>query len=445
MAKRKLTQSIVKALEPRPSDYVEWCGVLAGFGCRVRPTGSKSFIAQYRIGGRNSPVRKVTIGSYGKLTVDEARDAAAKVLAKAQLGEDVAGAKAKQRAEMTVAQLCDEYFADGCEHKKASTVANDKGRVERHIKPLLGRKRIGEVARADIERFMRDVANGKTAVEEKTGKHGLARVTGGKGAATRTVRLLGGIFSYAVDRGYLETNPRSGVKVYADGKGERFLTADEFRKLGDALREAETVGLPWQLNEDANTKHRPKDAENQREILSPFSIAAIRLLMFTGCRAGEILSLKWEHVDFERGFLNLPDSKTGAKVVLLGAPALKILSELPRIDGNPYVIVGEKPGQPRSDLKRPWRRITAHAGLPDIRLHDLRHSFASIGAASGMGLGVVGKLLGHASTATTARYAHFADDPLRRASDSIASTIAAALSAPESDGKVVELSRGKAG
>jgi integrase len=256
---------------------------------------------------------------------------------------------------------------------------------------------------------------------------------------------LGGIFSYAVDRGYLETNPRSGVKVYADGKGERFLTADEFRKLGDALREAETVGLPWQLNEDANTKHRPKDAENQREILSPFSIAAIRLLMFTGCRAGEILSLKWEHVDFERGFLNLPDSKTGAKVVLLGAPALKILSELPRIDGNPYVIVGEKPGQPRSDLKRPWRRITAHAGLPDIRLHDLRHSFASIGAASGMGLGVVGKLLGHASTATTARYAHFADDPLRRASDSIASTIAAALSAPESDGKVVELSRGKAG
>ncbi|MBN8831739.1 MAG: tyrosine-type recombinase/integrase [Sphingomonadales bacterium] len=445
MTKRKLTQSIVKALEPRPSDYVEWCGVLAGFGCRVRPTGSKSFIAQYRIGGRNSPVRKVTIGSYGKLTVDEARDAAAKVLAKAQLGEDVAGTKAKQRAEMTVAQLCDEYFTDGCEHKKSSTVANDKGRVERHIKPLLGRKRIGEVKRADIERFMRDVANGKTAVEEKTGKHGLARVTGGKGAATRTVRLLGGIFSYAVDRGYLESNPRVGVKVYADGKGERFLTADEFRKLGDALREAETVGLPWQLNEDANTKHRPKDAENQRETLSPYSIAAIRLLMFTGCRAGEILGLKWEHVDFERGFLNLPDSKTGAKVVMLGAPALKILAELPRIEGNPYVIVGEKPGQPRSDLKRPWRRITAHAGLPDIRLHDLRHSFASIGAASGMGLGVVGKLLGHASTATTARYAHFADDPLRRASDSIASTIAAALSAPEGDGTVVELSRGKAG
>jgi integrase len=290
---------------------------------------------------------------------------------------------------------------------------------------------------------MRDVANGETAVDVKTGKHGRAIVTGGRGAATRTVRLLGGIFTYAVERGYIETNPRAGVKVYKDGKGERFLSADELRRLGEAMREAETVGLPWQLNEGPKSKHTPKISATAREVISPFAIAAIRLLLLTGCRAGEIVKLKWAHVDFERGFLNLPDSKTGAKQVMLGAPALKVLADLPRV--GEYVIAGADPKKPRSDLKRPWNRITAHAGLSDLRLHDLRHSYASVGAASGMGLGIVGKLLGHASTATTARYAHFADDPLRRASDSIASTIAAALGVPDAPaGNVVPMKQGAA-
>ncbi|MBD8550684.1 tyrosine-type recombinase/integrase [Sphingomonas sp. CFBP 8764] len=427
MAAKKLTQSVVKALEPRLSDYVEWCGMLAGFGCRVRPTGSKSFIAQYRVGGRNSPTRKVTVGTYGKLTVEEAREAARAILAKAELGHDVAGDRAKQRAEMTVAQLCDEYLVDGCGHKKLSTIATDKGRIERHIKPLLGRKRVSEVKRADVEKFMRDVEKGKTAVDEKTGKYGRAIVTGGKGTATRTVRLLGGIFTYAVDRGYIETNPRLGVKVYADGKGERFLSGDELGKLGEAMREAEIDGLPWQLNEDAKAKHRPTNADSQRDMISPHAIAAIRLLLLTGCRAGEILNLKWQEVDFERGFLNLSDSKTGRKQVLISPPALQILADIPRIKGNSYVIAGEKPDKPRSDIKRPWKRITAHAGLDDLRLHDLRHSYASVGASAGMGLTIVGKLLGHASPATTARYSHFADDPLRLASNSISETISAAI------------------
>jgi integrase len=439
MAAKKLTQSVVKALEPRLSDYVEWCGMLAGFGCRVRPTGSKSFIAQYRVGGRNSPTRKVTVGTYGKLTVEEAREAARAILAKAELGHDVAGDRAKQRAEMTVAQLCDEYLVDGCGHKKPSTIATDKGRIERHIKPLLGRKRVSEVKRADVEKFMRDVEKGKTAVDEKTGKYGRAIVTGGKGTATRTVRLLGGIFTYAVNRGHIETNPRLGVKVFADGKGERFLSGDELGKLGDAMREAEIDGLPWQLNEDAKAKHRPTNAEAQREPISPHAIAAIRLLLLTGCRAGEILNLKWQEVDFERGFLNLSDSKTGRKQVLIGSPALQILADIPRIKGNSYVIAGEKPDKPRSDIKRPWKRITAHAGLDDLRLHDLRHSYASVGASAGMGLTIVGKLLGHASPATTARYSHFADDPLRLASNSIAQTISAAIGPNSKTDNVVAL------
>jgi integrase len=428
MTLKRLTKTIVDDLEPRAAEYVEWCAKLKGFGCRVRPTGAKTFIAQYRIGGRNSPTRKVSIGQVGKLTVEEARDAAKAVLSKATLGQDVAAERARQRAEMSVSQLCDEYVSEGCGHKKASTIATDKGRIERHVKPLLGRKKIGEVTRGDVERFMRDVSKGKTAAQFKTAK-GRVRVTGGEGTSRRTVRLLGGIFTYAVNRGYIAANPRRGVKVAADGKGERFLSPAELQRLGETLRIAEKDGLPWMLNEGVKTQYRPKDVENVREPVSPHAIAAVRLLLFTGCRLGEILTLKWEHVDFAHGMLHLPDSKTGAKKVLLGAPALQVLASLhqSRSKDYEYVIEGVAPDEPRHDIKRPWDRITFHAGLAGLRIHDLRHSFASVGAASGMGLPVVGKLLGHADPKTTARYSHLADDPLRRASDRIAATIAAAM------------------
>jgi integrase len=220
------------------------------------------------------------------------------------------------------------------------------------------------------------------------------------------------------------------VRVYADGKGERFLSADELARLGEALREAETIGLPWKVSDGPRAKHRPKNGGAQREIISPHAVAAIRLLLFTGCRAGEILNLAWTDVDAPRGFLHLRDSKTGAKKVWLSAPALQVLAEVPRT--GEYVIAGAAVDKPRADLKRPWKRIIAHAGLPDLKLHDLRHSFASAGAASGMGLGMVGKLLGHASSATTARYAHYADNAAQAAADAIAGGIAAALAKPRS-------------
>lgn len=443
MKKPKLTKTVVDALQPRGSDYVTWCGALPGFGVRTRPTGRKAFIAQYDFHGLT---RKVTIGTYGTLTVEQAREKARAVLANAQLGVDEAEAKAKRRAEMTVAELCDEYLAEGCDKKKASTIITDKGRIERHIKRLLGTKKIGDVMQGDIERFMRDVAKGKTATVLTNDKGNRVAVTGGKGTATRTVRLLGGIFTYAVKHGYIETNPRSGVELYADNKGKRYLSPDEFRRLGEVLQEAETVGLPWVFNEGVNEKHRPKKAENQREVISPYAVAAIRLLILTGCRLSEILKLKWENVDFNRGLLDLSDSKTGAKEVLLGAAALKVLADLPRIEGNPYVIVGEAKGKPRSDLKRPWARITEYAGLNNpkpLRLHDLRHSFASIGVASGMGLPIVGKLLGHASPQTTARYAHIAEDASRRALNTIESTIAAEIGLSVATAEVVEFKHGR--
>lgn len=425
MTVRRLTKQVIDDLVPRNADYVVWCGRLRGFGCRVRASGHKSFIVMYRAGGRNATARKVTIGAYGKLTVEQARDEAVKILAKAKLGEDVAQQRARTRAEITVSELCDEYMREGVEHKKLSTLASDHSRIECHVRPLLGRKRIGSVTRLDISQFLRDVAMGKARRNVKTRKHGRSIVRGGRGAASRTVRLLGGIFSYAVRCDYLKDNPCRGVQLYKDNKGERFLTIQEFGILGETLRLAETEGLPWIFNETKKAKHRPTDPENQREVFPRDVTAAVRLLMLTGCRLREILGLRWEDVDFERGILNLPDSKTGRKKVLLAGPSIAILGELKR--HGEYVITGRKPDRPRADLNRPWRRITQHARLNGLRLHDLRHSYASVGAASGMGLIALGKLLGHASTSTTQRYAHLADDPLRRASEHIASAIASAL------------------
>lgn len=438
MNRPKLTKAVVDALSARDRDYVTWCGQLAGFGVRTRPTGRKSYIAQYDFHGRT---RKVTIGTHGALTTEQARDKARTVLANAQLGKDEAETKAKRRAEMSVAELCDEYLIEGCDKKKTSTIATDKGRIARHIKPLLGTKKISDVSRGDVERFMRAVAMGKTAKVLINDQGNRVAVTGGKGTATRTVRLLGGIFSYALKHGYVDANPRSGVQLYADNKGKRYLSPTEFQQLGDALREAETLGLPWQLNEGVKEKHRPKEAANKREVISVHAVAAIRLLVLTGCRLSEILTLQWGEVDFNRGLLDLSDSKTGAKEVLLGAAALKVLADIPRIEGNPYVIVGEAKDKPRSDLKRPWKRITTYARLPDLRLHDLRHSFASVGVASGMGLPIVGKLLGHASPSTTARYAHIAEDASRRALDTIESTIAAGIGLPVRTAEVVHIRR----
>jgi integrase len=379
----------------------------------------------YRVGGRRTPARKITIGSFGKITVERAREEAVVILAKAELGDDVAAHRSRLRSEMTISQLCDEYLIEGVDKKRPSTINTDRSRIERHIKPLLGKKRISEVSRSDVVKFLRDVAIGKTARDVKTGKQGRSIVTGGKGAATRTVRLLGGIFSYAVAAGYLVNNPRSGVPVYKDNSNERFLSNDEFHVLGNTLRLAESEGLPWALNIDTRSKHWPKNPENRRETLPPHVTGAIRLLMFTGCRLREILHLKWNDVDLQRGLMNIRISKTGRKTVLLAAPAMAVLRSLPKV--GEYVIAGKTANKPRSDLQRPWKRITQYAKLDGVRLHDLRHSFASVGAASGMGLPAIGRLLGHKSPTTTQRYAHFADDPLRRATELIADSIALAI------------------
>jgi len=221
--------------------------------------------------------------------------------------------------------------------------------------------------------------------------------------------------------------PGAQVGRYREQGRERYLTSDELARLGDALAQAEAIGLPYTVDETKpKAKHAPK-LENRRRKIDPFAIAAILLLILTGARLNEILTAKWSYIDFERGLMNLPTSKTGKKSIFLSAAALEVLSRLPRIEGNPHIICGEKEGGCRADLKKPWAAITHAADLEGLRIHDLRHSFASVGAGGGLGLPIIGKLLGHSQPATTARYAHLDADPIRRAVEAIGNTISAAL------------------
>ncbi len=420
MARGRITKRAVDAAKPGERDKYLWDADLSGFSLKVTPAGGKTYLVQYRLGGRRGRTRRVTIGRHGSpWTPESARKEAKRLLGEVGAGRDPAEKRTLARRDLTIAELCDLYLAEGCAAKKPSTLATDRGRIERHIKPLLGRRKVTSISRPDVKRFLQDVASGKTAADIKTGKRGRAMIEGGKGTATRTVGLLGGIFTFVVERGLRPDNPVRGVKRFKGKKFERFLSPSELAQLGNALSPAQ------------------QDGE------SPFAVAAIRLLVLTGARKSEILTLQWENVDTDRGCLRLPDSKTGAKVIPLGAAALEALSEIPRIEGNPYVLPGLE-GRHFVGLQKTWERIRKRAGLEDVRLHDLRHSFASVAVAGGDSLYLVGKVLGHQQASTTERYAHLADDPLRAVADKAAGRIAAAMKTGNGGAEVVDLPKRKA-
>ena len=408
----KISKRLIDSLAPGSTDLFVWDTDMKGFGVKLTPQGKRVYLLQYRQNGR---LRRFTIGGHGSpWTPELARKEAGRLLGVIAEGGDPADQKAQAKAMLTMAELCDIYLAEGCATKKASTLAIDRGRISRHIVPLLGRKRVDQVTRADVQRFMIAVAEGKTAADIKTGPKGRAIVTGGEGTATRCMGLLGAIFVFAVERDYRKDNPAHGVKKYAGQRRERFLTGEELTRLGEVMVEMEQEGV------------------------NPVAIGSLRLLLLTGMRRGEVLTLEWSHVDFEQRCLRLPDSKTGFKVVHMGAAALEILAGLPRIEGNPFCFPGSVEGHSLVGLPRIWRKIRDRAGLSDVRIHDTRHGFASVGVISGMGLPVIGALLGHKTPSVTARYAHLSADPLKVAADRISSQIAASLNGtPKAD--VVQL------
>lgn len=414
----KLTNKSVGALAVTGTRYIAWDSELRGFGCRVETSGTKTFLVRYRPngGGRNAPKRYFTIGRFPLLSPEEARRDARRILGAVAQGQDPADRRRAERTDMTVAALCDLYMEEAPRlptrfgrPKGADTLKFDKGRIERHIKPLLGKRRVGAITNADIQRFMRDIARGKTATDVKVGLRTRIIVKGGEGAATRVVGLLSGIFSFAVGEGIRSDNPVRGVRRYADGKSERTLSSEELGTLGKALRAVEAQGG------------------------NPSAIAIIRLLIFTGARKTEIAGLRWKEIDLDRDVIRLGASRhktgaiSGSKEILLTPPARVILERLAEERISEFVFPATTGKSHFQGIKRIWQSIRAKAGLSDVRLHDLRHSFASIGVSSGDSLPVIGALLGHANARTTQRYAHVSHDPVRKAADRIAENISVSL------------------
>jgi integrase len=415
---RKISQSVINGLKPGD---VAWDCDVRGFGVR-KQRRDPVFILKYRSGGKQ---RLYTIGLYGSpWTVEKARNEAVQLLGEIAKGTDPALLRDKMKAAPTFSDFADQYLADVSDtHKKASTAGEDRRMLKLHIRPRFDGRKVAEIDRADV-----------------AGLHAALKKT--PVMANRVVALVSHMLTYAMDKGMRPEgpNPCRKVKKYAEQSKERFLSLDELGRLGASLLTAEKRGIPWEPDPEKKTKHAPK-AENRFTVVGEHAAAALRLLLFTGARLREILHLKWENVDFDRGLLFLADSKTGKKTVVLNAPALAVLSGLTRI--GDYVIAGDEVDKPRSDLKRPWDLIRNHAGLSDVRIHDLRHTFASVGAGANLGLPIVGKLLGHAQASTTARYAHLDADPVRRAANTIGNQISAAM-AGSPRGEVIPLHKSDA-
>lgn len=425
----KLTKRVVESLAPQEKPYFEWDagdGAVKGFGVAVHPSGKRVFVAQFRIGsGRAAKTKRATIGPFGVWTVDGAREAAADLIREGAQGIDraaevaakVAGETAAQRAadeerrrarDLRLTRLAARYLREHIRpKKKPATVTMYRHALKAHILPALGKLDAREISRQDVTRF-------HLGLKDKPAM------------ANRAVAILSAIYGWAEQQELLpqgHSNPTRYVEMFREQVHERFLSVDELRRLGDAIRLAETVGVQWNPRAEGKSKHAPK-ADNRKVKIDPAAAAALRLLIFTGARLREILHLEWASVDVDRGLLRLRDSKTGPKTILLNGPARAVLSGLDR--SGKYVIKGVD-GEPKADLKRPWKLVCKAADLSNLRIHDLRHSFASVGASDGHGLIIVGKLLGHSQSRTTERYAHLDNDPLRRASDAIAGKIAAAM------------------
>lgn len=389
----RLTKRIIDGLPPTEKLLIVRDSELSGFSVRHYPSGRKAFFYRYRIGGgRGGTVKEPKIGDYGALTVDQARNIARDWAARIRTGADPSAERQSLREAPNMSDLMDRYLTDyATKHKKPSSLRHDIRMLEKELKPEFGKMRIKDVTKQHIRNYHSSLQH--IPYE-----------------ANRRLSLLSKLFNFAIDE--LEwlpsgNNPAQGVKKYPEPPRRRYLSEKEFARLGEALSQA--------------------SAGEFNRSFSVHAIAAIRLLIFTGARTGEILQLRWSNVNYERKCLELSDSKTGAKDIQLSAPAMQILSELPRYEDNPYVIIGSKPGRHLVNVKDTWRFIREKAGISDVRIHDVRHSFASVTASAGTGLTIIGALMGHKSVMTTARYAHLSSDPLQAASEAAGAKLELAL------------------
>ena len=384
-----------------------WDDKVKGFGVCAFPTDVKVYIVQYRADGLS---RRIKIAKHGLLTAEEARERARAFLGKIADGADPGGDRRATRESPTLAEIAPQFVAYVRNRRRPNTTDSYDRALALHVLPKLGKRRLTEIRPQDVEKLHAEMMDRPAQ-------------------ANRTLAIVSALWSWAERRKLvaLGRNPARGVEKAFVDRRERFLTEIELKRIGQAIARAETEGLPYDVDETRpKAKHAPKP-ENRFRRIDGFAISAIRLLLLTGARLREVLHAKWDWVDIERGMIFLPTSKTGRKTVYLSTAAVVLINSLPRVAGNPYLFPGEREGRPRADLKKPWDAICKEAGIEGVRIHDLRHSFASFGAGQSLGLPIIGKLLGHTQASTTARYSHLDDDPMKRAANMIGDKIVRAM------------------
>lgn len=410
----KLTKRVVDAATVREKDYFIWDDELPGFGLRVFASGKRSYLIQYRAAGRT---RRYTIGLHGIWTAETARQEAKVQLGRVAQGDNPSEERLLDHQALTVKELCSMYLKDldaglilgkGGRPKKATTIITDTGRIHRHITPLIGSRRVKDLTKTDITKVMKDIMAGKTAVTVKTKKlRGKAVVTGGAGTATRTIGLLGGIFTYAMEAGIITTNPAHGIRKPKDNVRDRRLTEAEYRILGDILRTA---------------------AANPKFMMT---VDVIRQIALTGCRRSEIIGLMWREADIDASCLRLTDSKEGASVRPVGLAVVEYLEERRKTATGSYVFPGQDEDNAFGSFPNHWKQIFRNSQLSDVTPHVLRHSFASIANDLGFTEVTIAALVGHSKGTVTSKYIHTLDTALIMAADTISGYIQGLLDGVE--------------
>ena len=391
----KLSKRTIDALSVERGDKVFWDRQLPGFGIRVHATGRKIYVAQARTPG-GLPKRAV-IGRYVEMTTEAARRRAAEIVDLIRRGEDPV--PPPEPKEPTVADLAERYMEAHVKvNCRPATVATFGRLLRKYILPELGQLKLAEVDRSHVSAL-----------------HYRLRDTPSQ--ANQAVGVFSKMFKLAVAWGMTPArpNPCRSVKRYTQRGCERFLSAEEYARLGRALFEAESEG-----------------------VLMAAAVAAIRLLLLTGCRRNEILTLRWDDVDRTAGELRLRDTKSGPRRVPLTPAVDRVLARIPRLEGNPWVIAGEKPGSRLKRIDPLWHCLRERASLEDVRLHDCRHSFASQALATGEGLPLIARLLGHKTVMTTVKYAHLARDTERASAAKVGDSIGNDLLSLDPDGDEAE-------
>lgn len=382
MAKRRLTKSVVEGLPCTTADYIVWDAQLPGFGVRVKPSGIKSYVVQYR-NRETGTSRRKTLGRHGHLlSLHQARERARIILAEALRGRDPVAEGRARRAAPTMDELAAAYLEyHAIPKKRPRSVGADRSMLSRIILPRLGRRKVDAVGSRDIRAL--HVAMKDTPYQ-----------------ANRVLALLSKMFSLAMAWGWRHDNPVKGIERYREERRERWLSQDELHSL-------------WQVLE----AHPNQRAAN-----------AVRFQLLTGARIGEVLSARWSDIDLERGVWIKPSHHTKQKRterLPLSAAALALLTamrEQPWVSET-FLFPGDQPDRSLTTIRRFWRRVTEQAGLEGYRLHDNRHTYASHLVSSGLSLEIVGRLLGHTNPLTTRRYAHLADDPLRAATEEFSAKV----------------------